>query len=115
MKLFYFDLQAKAESIRILLNHAKVDYEDVRITGDTWKTLKPNTKKVPYGQLPVFQIDGMFLAQQNAILRYLGSKYGYYPESLEERYKCDAIIDLIGDFSTPIIKNNFGPGTPEEK
>ena len=39
-QLIYFDVYGKAEPIRILLNHAKVTYEDVRMTGNMWAEKK---------------------------------------------------------------------------
>ena len=43
-----------------------------------WPELKP---KMPGGSLPVLKMpDGTLLHQSNAIMRYLGSKHGYYPE-----------------------------------
>jgi hypothetical protein len=41
MKLYYFDLYAKAEPLRMMLGRAGVQYEDIRVTGDSWKALKP--------------------------------------------------------------------------
>jgi hypothetical protein len=34
MKLYYFDIYGRAESIRMLLSHAKVEYENVLINGE---------------------------------------------------------------------------------
>jgi hypothetical protein len=39
-KLTYFGVYGRAEPIRILLAHAKVDYEDKRITFEEWGALK---------------------------------------------------------------------------
>ena len=115
MKLYYFDLYGRAEPIRILLDHAKVDYEDVRVSGPSWKELKEDTEKCKYGQIPILEKDGKFYSQSNSILRYLGGIHGYYPEDLEERFRADELIDLVGDFTTPIGKNLFGPLKGEEK
>ena len=39
-KLIYFDVYARAEPIRIMLNYAKIAFEDVRLTGAEYKELK---------------------------------------------------------------------------
>ena len=40
MKLHYFDLYGRAESIRMLLNHAKVEFEDVLLARESWPEKK---------------------------------------------------------------------------
>jgi prostaglandin-H2 D-isomerase / glutathione transferase len=54
MKVYYFDLFARAEPIRMMLTLAKVPYEDCRMTGQPWMDLKPTLE---YGQMPVLELD----------------------------------------------------------
>lgn len=115
MKLYYFDLYARGEPIRLLLNHANIEFEDVRVTGPTWQEFKADKEKCPYGQVPVLEVDGKFLAQGTAILRFLGTKYGYYPKDAEHAYQVDQLLDLCSDFMMPMVKLNFSKGTEEEK
>ena len=41
MKVFYFDLFARGEPIRMALAKAGVEFEDHRMTGEAWMALKP--------------------------------------------------------------------------
>ena len=53
---------------------------------------------MPNQQLPVLELqNGTKMGQSNSILRYLGMKYGYYPEDPIASYKCDMICDEYFD------------------
>ena len=96
--LVYFELGGRAEAMRLLLTHAKVDFEDRRLADPAFMEFKASDA-CPTGQLPVFITDeGKSLNQTVAILRYLGSKHGYIPDDLMARYYCDNAIDAtLGD------------------
>jgi hypothetical protein len=40
IKVYYFDIFGKADAIRMILTHAKVPFDDVRVNGDDIKALK---------------------------------------------------------------------------
>jgi glutathione S-transferase len=115
MKLTYFDVYGKAEPIRLLLNHAGVEFEDIRLTGAEFGAIKGDKTKLPYGTLPVLEKDGKVYAQSVAILRMLGATHGYYPEDAESRYQVDQLIDLIDDFAKPIYTIRFNSKLSDEE
>ena len=78
-ELVYFDLHARAEANRMVLAHAKADWNDRRVGGDSWKALK-ESGVCPNGQIPVLFHKGKVMNESMAILRYLGKVLGYYPE-----------------------------------
>lgn len=104
MKLHYFNIYGRAESVRFLLAHAKVEYENVYETGDTMKDLKP---KLEFGQLPMLEVDGKNLVQSWSILRFLGRQHGYYPQDLETAFTIDSTIDAVEDYLAAYFKFNF--------
>ena len=62
MTLVYFDLYGRAEPVRMALWKAGVDYEDKRVSGDSWAEFKASDKCV-YGSIPVLILeDGTPLA-----------------------------------------------------
>ncbi len=83
IKLYYFDIYGRAEAIRMLLHHAKVEFEDVRINGETLGEMKA-AGQLEFGQVPMLEHDGKHLVQSWSILRYIGKLHGYYPDNAEE-------------------------------
>ena len=120
MKLYYFDIYGRAEPIRMLLNHAKHEFEDVRLDKEGMEKLKAEGK-LEFGQLPLLETaDGKYMVQSQAILRALGMKFGYYPTGTTEAdiklsYLIDSTIDAIGDVITAFAKANFEQDEEKKK
>ncbi len=60
-----------------MLNYGAVPFEDVRFKREQWPELKP---KMPFGQVPVLEVDGKMLAQSSAMERYVAKLVGLMPE-----------------------------------
>ncbi len=72
-KLHYFNFYGRGEPIRLLLTHAKIPFEDIRMTLPEWPAAKGNFE---FGQVPVLEVtdaEGKVTkySQTNSILRYL--------------------------------------------
>ena len=112
LKLYYFDIYGRAESIRFLLSHAKVSYENVN-AGPIMDNLK-ESGKLEFGQVPLLETaEGKRFIQSWAILRYLGRIYGYYPNDKVVAWKIDSTIDAVEDYFGAYFKFVFEPN--EEK
>ena len=72
-KLYYFDLYGRAEPLRMAMVYCGVQFEDVRLTGDSFKTLK-ESGSLEFGSVPMLELDdGTKLVQGGAILEYLNA------------------------------------------
>lgn len=102
-KLTYFNIQGAAEKVRLAFVLAGVAFEDVRITGEEWATLKPTTK---FGQLPMLNIDGVEFAQSGAMVRYVArlGDGSLAPTDPIAELKLNEIIGLSED-----MDRAFGP------
>ena len=115
MKLYYFDIYGRAEAIRMILNHKKEPFENVLIDGAKLQELKASGV-LEFGQVPMLQTDdGKQLVQSWAILRYLGRRFGYYPDDAETAWRVDSTIDAVEDFFTSYFRVHFeGDETKKE-
>lgn len=52
---------------------------------------------MPFGMLPILEIDGKSVGQSNAIARYLARQYGLAGKNEWESLQCDALVDTLGD------------------
>ncbi|KAI8824297.1 putative glutathione S-transferase [Fimicolochytrium jonesii] len=107
LKLTYFDIRARAESIRLALTIAGIPFEDVRLPRSEWPAFK---EKTPYGQVPTLEItengQTFMAAQSEAILRYvarLAPESGLYPvEDPLKALRVDEILNACEDLGKKI-------------
>ncbi len=57
MKLYYFDCYGRGEPIRMLLNHAKVEWEDIQFNYQKFHELKAQ-ELFEFDQVPVLEMEG---------------------------------------------------------
>ena len=99
LKLYYFDIKGKAESIRLICAYAGLKLEDYRFSNrDEFLAIKASSR-LPFGQVPMLEIDGKHaMAQSTAIMRYLGKLSGLYPTTDHIlAQKVDAVMDQAAD------------------
>ncbi|XP_023950272.1 glutathione S-transferase 2-like [Bicyclus anynana] len=95
--VYYFPERALGECIRLLLAYRGEEFIDRRIPHEDWPEIK---HKMPFGEMPVLEIDGKKYAQSLAILRYLGRKHGLSGQDLEEDFEIDQNVYFYTDVWT---------------
>jgi glutathione S-transferase len=98
LKLVYFDIDgARGEAARLAMAIGKVPFEDDRVTFADWPGRKP---RMPFGALPVLELEGQTVAQCNGINRYVGKLAGLYPGDAWQAALCDEIMDAVEEIAT---------------
>ncbi|NP_001313601.1 glutathione S-transferase isoform X1 [Acyrthosiphon pisum] len=103
-KLTYFNFPALAEPIRFLLSYLEIDFEDVRFEREQWPSIKPT---MPFGKVPILEIDGKVLNQSAAISRYLSKKAGLAGSDEWESLLIDIAVDNVNDLRQAIALQVF--------
>jgi glutathione S-transferase len=114
MKLYYFDIYGRAESIRFLAAHAKLELTNEIINGEKLGEMKA-AGLLEFGQVPMLEVDGKHLVQSWAILRYLGRQHGYYPQDAEVAWRIDSTIDACEDYLNNYFKFQFEKDEEKKK
>ena len=113
-KLTYFALGGRAEPIRALLHLANHEFEDNRVTQDDLNTMRDS---LPLGSLPIWEEDGVTIAQSTAILRMLGIRHGMYTTDANTAWEIDSLLDFMeenfNDMNTYSLKPIFGAPVEE--
>ena len=117
--MYYFDVPGRGELARLILNYAGIPFEDFRFKEEEWPTIKPSDwclrldyvissiqyicmesilfLDMPFGQVPVLEVDGKLLAQSHTISRFLARRYGLGGKSQWEQSLADMYVDCIYD------------------
>ena len=98
LKLFYFDISGKGEPIRLLAAYAGLELEDYRFASREEFMKMKEDGTLPYGQVPLLEVDGKDHVPQSAtILRYLAKLADLYPSDALLAAKVDAALDQEAD------------------
>ena len=94
LKLMYFDFPFwRAEVSRLALHLGGIPFDDVRPNREAFMAMK-RSGELPYGQLPVLDVDGVRIAQSVAIARFCGQVSGLYPkDNLLAQARVDELLD----------------------
>jgi glutathione S-transferase len=98
--LTYFDFDGgRGETARLILHSAGIAFEDKRVPGNDWPTLRDT---MPFQAMPVLEVDGKIITQSNTINRYLGKLAGLYPKDDWQAALADEVMDVVEDITTKI-------------
>lgn len=89
-------MKGRAEPVRLALTIGGIGFEDKRLTGEEVAAMKPT---LPYGQVPIMEVDGEVIAQGMGLLYYAGKLTGLYPEDPLKALKVDEILGVTEDIS----------------
>ncbi|XP_067008892.1 glutathione S-transferase [Anabrus simplex] len=103
-KMTYFPVKGLGEPIRFLFAYGGVDYEDYRFEDEQWPQLQG---KMPYGQVPILEVENKRIHQSVAISRYLAKQFGLAGKDDWEAMQIDAIIDTITDLRTRLANVHY--------
>ena len=80
---------------------------------EEWYARKASGNAGEFGFLPILTIDGKEYGQTGAILRMLGTTFGYYDP--ENAYNIDVVVELFEDAITSVGKLMFWAGDEYSK
>lgn len=110
---YYFDVRGRGFVSRLLLDIAKVEYVDHRVSFEEWASLK---NSCTFGQLPIWKDSEIgTLAQSDAIQRYLANKYNLNGKNAVETAQIDEIYEEGNDFFRTIARVAFSGDKFEEQ
>lgn len=107
LKLYYFDIPGRGESLRLFCIYANLQFEDCRLTQQEFQKLKDDGK-LPFAQVPALEVDnGVMIVQSAAIIRYLSKLTTYHPTCPIQCALIDSIIDQENDMFTGLIVSRY--------
>jgi glutathione S-transferase len=104
--LYYFAGRGLADQIRWMLAATNVDFCQ-KIVSTREKFVEMAGGQLPFGQLPLLQIDGMEIVQSQAAVRYLARRAHLAGTSSQDALKCDMIAEAVRDVLSLLLACPF--------
>lgn len=104
LRLTYLNVKSYGEPIRLALTIAGIPFEDRRVDYEKVYQLRKEGI-LPYGQVPMLEIDGAAYGQSSALLRYVGIRAGLYPNELQ--LQIDGVEAALDDIKRSLFPQWF--------
>lgn len=104
--LYYFAGRGLADQIRWMLAATNVTFTQKTVS-DRAKLLKMTERQLPFGQIPLLQIDGLEIVQSQAAVRYLAKRANLIGINSEEEVKCDMVAEAVRDLLMLVVGSPF--------
>jgi glutathione S-transferase len=82
MQFHYFHGRGIGEPIRLLFTVGAIKFADHRYSFDDFAAMDELKAKLPFGQIPALEVDGVFPAQTDSLMRYAARVSNLYPDNL---------------------------------
>lgn len=114
IRLHYFKLRGMGEPIRLLLTAGGIKFDDLRYTPSDYAAMGGLRARLPFGQLPALEVDGVFLAQTDSLMRFAAKLADLYPHDAVRAAQSDMIVVYQAEIQSAIAKMSFDgvPGAP---
>lgn len=109
VRLHYFKGRGRAETTRWMLAVDQIEFVNVALLTPEELAALRATGRLPFDQLPLLEIDGLYLSQSTAMIRYLARKGDFYGDSDDDRLWCDMVAGASADFAETAMQAAFQP------
>merc|ERR1712088_641300 len=92
IRLTYFPARGRAEISRLILKHAGVKFDDIRLTGEDFAKVKPI---LPYGSMPILEYKGEVLCESMAIAAFLADICNLAGTNAVEKAEANEIVLVV--------------------
>jgi len=106
IRLTYFPPRGRAEISRLILKHAGVKFDDIRLTGEDFAKVKPI---LPYGSMPILEYKGEVLCESMAIAAFLADICNLAGTNAVEKAKANEIVLAMNGLFETLAKIMFSP------
>ena len=112
--LHYFHGRGIGEPIRLILSAGEVPFTDRRYGIDEFAGMAELKARLPFGQIPALEVDGVFVAQADSAARLAARLAGLYPADPVDAARSDMIVLHQAEVQSAIAKMSFDgvPGAP---
>jgi glutathione S-transferase len=107
LRLTYLDFKGHGEAIRLALAMGGLEFEDRRVSYSDIERMR-GEGSLPYGQVPLLEIDGAPYNQYAALLHWAGEKAGLYPAAEAARLRVDGALVCLSDLNKDLASVWYG-------